>query len=87
MFCTAQFLNLIVWMAMSQSHLISESCRVFRMTGRKRGLDSEEPSKMKYHCNAAGCAVTPAAVIFLNTLRLKLTGRRSHMKTVYSERQ
>ena len=29
------------------------------MTGRKMGLGSEVPSNMKYHCNAAGCAVTP----------------------------
>ena len=46
-------------MVMSQSHHISESCRVFRMTGRKMGLGSEVPSNMKYHCNATSCAVTP----------------------------
>ena len=29
------------------------------MTGRKRGLESEVPSKKLYRCNAVGCSVTP----------------------------
>ena len=41
------------------SHLIAETCRASRMTGRKRGLGLEVPSKKKYRCNAAGCTVTP----------------------------
>jgi hypothetical protein len=54
---------------MAMSHLIiliAESFKALRMTGRKRGLGSEVPSKKsevpskkKYRCNVAGCAVTP----------------------------
>ena len=47
--------------------ILEESVRVSQvlldrspsMTGRKRGLDSEVPSKKLYRCNAVGCAVTP----------------------------
>jgi len=79
-------------MAMSQSHLISESCRVFRMTGRKRGLGSEVPSKMKYHCNAAGCAVTPRGCDLPKHYKTKtnweqVTKLRAVMGTAALERQ
>ena len=59
--------------------ILEESVRVSQvlldrspsMTGRKRGLDSEVPSKKLYRCNAVGCAVTPCGCDLPNHYQTK----------------